>query len=261
MRQTLIALVLCCATTRLSAQLTTTYAGVERDGDKEVPASATFSVENGRVAMLMKGTHSSRMLFDQKAQVLRIVSDDDKSYFDITKDSRNSVDAMMATMQKQLESVPPAQRAMAEQMMKSAMGSASQQPQFEYVWTKDKQHVAGYECTRVEGMRGPTKTTEYCGTTSDDFKMSDAERQTMLDMQGYLRNFTIMVKSADDATRAFQWDVKTDGYPVITRCYKNGKVSLDLTFQSLSRKPLSDDIFVVPSGYKKMDMMMMSPGR
>jgi len=54
--------------------------------------------------------------------------------------------------------------------------------------------------------------------------------------------------------------VKTDGYPVITRCYKNGKVSLDLTFQSLSRTPISDDIFVVPAGYKKMDMMM-SPGR
>ena len=43
--------------------------------------------------MLMKGSRSSRMLFDEKAQVLRIVNDDDKSYFDIGKDSRNNVDA------------------------------------------------------------------------------------------------------------------------------------------------------------------------
>jgi hypothetical protein len=262
MRQTWIMLVLCCATTPIAAQLTTTYAGVQRDGGKEFPATAVFAVEKGRAAMIMKGSHSNRMLFDEKAQVLRMVNDDDKSYIDLDKDWRKNADpsAMMAGMQKQLESVPPAQRAMAEQMMKSAMGSMEQPPALEYVWTKDKQTVAGYECTRVEGMRGSIKRTEYCGTTSDDFKMSDAERQTMLDMQGYLRSVMIMVKTSDDATRAFQWDVKVDGYPVITRCYNNGTLTLDLTLQAVSRKPISDDVFAIPSGFKKMEMPKM-PGR
>jgi hypothetical protein len=80
----------------------------------------------------------------------------------------------------------------------------------------------------------------------------------MLDMQSYLRNFMIMVKNSDDATRAFQWDTKVDGYPVITRCYNNGKVTLDLTLQSVNRKPLSDDVFALPSGFKKMEMPKMS---
>jgi hypothetical protein len=262
MRQTLIMLALCCVATPVLAQLTTTYSGTQRDGDKDVPASAVFSVEKGRVAMIMKGTRSNRMLFDEKAQVLRIVSDDDKSYIDLDKEWRKNADpsGMMATMQKQLESMPAAQRAMAEQMMKSTMGAMQQQPALEYVWTKDKQTVAGYECTRVEGMRGASKTTEYCGSTSDDFKMSDAEHQTMLDMQNYLRSVMIMVKSSDDAVRAFQWDTKVDGYPVITRCFNDGKMTLDLKLQSVNRRPLADTLFAIPAGFKKMDMPKM-PGR
>jgi hypothetical protein len=104
-------------------------------------------------------------------------------------------------------------------------------------------------------MRGTDKVTEYCGSTSNDFRMSGAERQTMLDMQGYLRNFMIMVKSSDDATRAFQWDTKVDGYPVVTRCFNDGKLTLELTLQSVDRKPLSDTLFAVPRDYKKMDLM------
>jgi Domain of unknown function (DUF4412) len=257
MRHTFIGLAVCAAAalpTPIIAQLTTTYAGTQRDGDKDVPASAVFAIEKGRVAMLMKGSHSARMLFDQKAQVLRIVLDDEKQYFDLDKDWRTHSDpmAMMPDIQKQLEQMPAAQRAMAEQMMKSRMGGA--QPQLEYLWTSDNKKIAGYDCTRVDGMRGDAKVTEYCASKSDDFKMSDAEHQTMLDMQGYLRNFLIMVKNTDDSMRAFQWDTKVDGYPVLTRCYNSGTMTLDLTLQSVSRKPLSDDAFVLPSGYKKMEL-------
>jgi hypothetical protein len=243
----------------LAAQLTTTYKGFQREGGKEVPATTQFSLENGRVAMVIKGTNSARILFDAKAQVLRMVSDDEKTWFEILKNAGGGPPdpgGMMAQMQKQLAQMPAAQRAMVEQMMKSATPTGSA-PQFEYVWTKDKKTIAGYECTRVEGKRGSDKVSEYCGTTSDDFKLSPAEHQTMLDMQGYLRNFTIMVRSPDDATRAFQWDTSVDGYPVLTRCFRNGELTLELTLASFDRKALSDTLFVIPSGYKKMDLARM----
>jgi hypothetical protein len=76
-------------------------------------------------------------------------------------------------------------------------------------------------------------------------------------MQGYLRNFSIMVKSADDGMRAFQWDTSTDGYPVITRCFRDGAMTLDLTLQSVSRKPIPAEAFVMPDGYRKMEMSGM----
>ena len=117
--------------------------------------------------------------------------------------------------------------------------------------------VAGYECTIFEGMRGADKVTECCGTTSSDFKMSAAERQTMLDMQGYLRNFSIMVKSADDGARAFQWDTSVDGYPVLTRCFVGGAMTLDLTLEGVNHKPISSEVFEIPKGYKKQELGKM----
>ncbi len=252
MRNLLCSIAACCAATPLAAQLTTTYTGFQREGGKDTPASAQFSVESGRVAMILKGSRSVRMLYDAKAQVLRMVSDDDKQYFDITK-TANGQNPMMAAMQKQLESMPKEQRAMAEQMMKSAMGAKANAPQLVYVWSKEKQTIAGYECTRVDGMKGEDKVTEYCGTTSSDFKLSDPEHQTVLDMQSYLRNFMIMVRSPDDGTRAFQWDTATDGYPVLTRCYRDGKLTLELTLATVSHKPPGDDLFAIPGEYKRMD--------
>ena len=108
-----------------------------------------------------------------------------------------------------------------------------------------------------EGMRGADKVTEYCGTTSTDFKMSDAERQTMLDMQSYLRNFSIMVKSSDDSMRAIQWDTNVDGYPVLTRCFRSGTMTLDLTLDGVNHKPIPNEVFEIPKGYKKRDLAGM----
>jgi hypothetical protein len=255
MRSFLFTLALCGAAHPAAAQLTTTYAGTQIQNGKEVAATAQFSVENGRVAMIMKGARSARLVFDAKAQVLHMISDDDKTYLDIDKTSGGRGDPMQM-MQQQLDKMPQAQRAQAEQMMKSVVGAMP--PPLTYVTSTEKKTIAGYECTRVDGMRGNDKVTEYCGSTSADFTMSDAERKTMLDMQSYLRNFMIMVKAPDDTMRAFQWDTTTDGYPVLTRCYVNGTMTLDLTLQSVSRKPIASELFDLPKTYKKLDMSGMT---
>jgi hypothetical protein len=257
MRNALITLALCAAAVPAGAQFTTTYTGVQHVNDKDYPATAIFAIDSGRIAMIMTGAKNVRMLFDDKAQVLRLVNEDGKQYFDITKDFRSTMDpsGQMAKMQKQLESMPKEQRAMAESMMKQAMASMSTtQDQLVYNWTTDKQRIAGYDCTRVEGMRGARKVTEYCGSTSNDLKLTDKDRQTVLDMQGYLRNFLIMVKSGDDqSTRAFAWDTSTDGYPVLTRCFDNGTMTLELTLATVNRKGPTDDQFKV-DGFKKTEM-------
>ncbi len=256
MRNALLSLAFCAVAAPAGAQFTTTYTGIQRVGDKEYPASAIFAIDNGRIAMIMKGAKNVRMLFDDKAQVLRLVDEDGKQYVDITKDFRSTMDpsGQLAKMQKQLDALPKEQRAMAESMMKQTMASmSSTQDQLVYNWTNDKQKIAGYDCTRVEGMRGPRKVTEYCGSTSPDLKLTDNDRQTVLDMQGYLRNFLITVKSDDQSTRAFAWDTSVDGYPVVTRCFEDGKVTLELTLATVNRKGPTDDQFKV-DGFKKMEM-------
>jgi hypothetical protein len=257
MRPVLFALALVGIAHSAAAQLTTTYAGTQTLGGKAVPASAQFSVEEGRVAAIMKGVRAGRMVFDARAQVLHIISDEDKTYIDIDKASGGMPNPMQM-MEQQLAKMPPSQRAMAEQMMKSAMpATPPPPPQLTYVLSTEKKKIAGYECTRVDGMRGNDKVTEYCGSTSADFKMSDLERKTMLAMQSYLRNFMIAVKTADDGSRAFQWDTDTDGYPVLTRCYTNGALTLDLTLQSVNHRPIPKELFEIPRDYRKNEMPTM----
>jgi len=255
MRSLLFVLAFCGAAQPAAAQFTTTYAGTQTQGGTQVPATAQFAVEAGHVAAIMTGVRGGRIVFDEKAQVLHLISDADQTYIDIDKSSAGRGDPMQM-MQQQLDRMPPAQRAQAEQMMKSM--TSAMPPPLTYVTSTEKKTIAGYECTRVDGMRGTDKVTEYCGSTSRDFTMTDAEHRTMLDMQGYLRNFMIMVRNADDTMRAFQWDTSVDGYPVNTRCYDHGTMTLDLTLQSVSRKPIPSELFDVPKGYKKLDMSTLT---
>ena len=241
------------------AQLTVLYKGVQREGQKEGPATAQFSIEEGRVGMIMKASHASRMLFLEKEQVLRIVDDDRKAYFDLGQSSLQGsgtgVAPAMANFQKMLDQMPPEQRKMAEGMMQKSLGGMKQESQTVYVRTDEKMTVSGYDTTRVEAMRGNAKVSEYWGTTSSDFKMSPTEHRTILNMQGYLRNFLITVRSADGGgLQAFEWDTSVDGYPVITRCFRGTETTLDLTLESFNRKPLPDELFVIPPDYKKMSM-------
>jgi hypothetical protein len=241
------------------AQLTTLYKGVQREGQKESPATAQFSVEEGRVGMIMKGSRSSRMLFLEKEQVLRIIDDDSKTYFDLGQSSGpgpvTDVSAAMASYQKMLDQMPPEQRKMAEAMMPKSVAGPTPESQTVYVRTNERKTISGYESTRVEARHGNAKVSEYWGTTSNDFKMTPAERRTMLTMQGYLRNFMITVRSADGGgLRAFEWDTSVDGFPVITRCFRGSEVTLDLTLDSFHRKPLPAELFALPPDYKKMAM-------
>ena len=256
---TLSAIVACCATASAGAQFNTYYQGKVHEGGKDVPATAQFSIEPGRVAVVLKGSRAFRMLFLEKDQVLRIVDDTHAMYIDLDKATASGASAQLAEMQKQLEKLPPAQRAMAQQMMQSHMGD-SKEVHSEYVWTTEQKTIAGYETIRVNVMQGAVKKAEYWGTKSSDFKMSDGQRSTMLAMQDYLRNYLIMVTSAGEGSgeaRAFEWDTSVDGYPIVTRCFKGGEMTLELELVAHDRNALSSDLFAIPSGYKKQEVPTM----
>src|SRR5690349_2810425 len=132
MRHVCTILGFCMLAAPVGAQFTTTYTGVQRDAGKEYPATAVFSVDKGRIAMILSGSKHMRMLFDDKAQVIHVVLEEEKQYFDIDKDFRMAMDpsGMMAQMQKQLDAMPKEQRAQAQAMMGQAMaGMGGSQPQ------------------------------------------------------------------------------------------------------------------------------------
>lgn len=256
----LIALILLATAAPSEAELNTYYRGVERKGSKDVPATAQFSIEPGRVVMVMKGARACRMLFLEKEGILRIVDDGEKTYFDMTKSWIESAAEgegdLAAGLEAQLAQLPPEQREAAKALMQQSLGSTGHVSPTEYVWTKEKVKVLRYDCTKVEIKRGEEKRGEYWGTSSKDFQLSEPERRTMLAMQEYLRNFTIKVApaGAGEGVRAFEWDTSVDGFPLITRCFEQGTMTLDLKAESFDRKALSKEQFEIPSGYKEFSI-------
>jgi hypothetical protein len=199
------------------------------------------------------------MLYLESEHVLRLIDDTHGSYLDLGKASgpgsmASGVAAQMAEMQKQLDKLPPEQRGMAQQMMQQAMGATQQAPD-QYVWSTEKKTISGYDATRVDVMQAGVKRAEYWGTTSADLKIAEGERNTILAMQDYLRNYLIMVTpTGGGEARAFEWDTSMDGYPVLTRCFNRGEMTLELQLQSVDRKALSGDLFAVPPTYAKQEM-------
>ena len=238
-----------------AAQFNAYYAGTQKLSGKDLPCSTQFSVEKGRVAVILKGSHSSRMLFTEKEGTLRVVDDGTRTWFDLDRKQLAQVGDAMAAMKQQLDQMPAAQREMAEKMMQGAMNNAKSPPPTTYDWSKEQQKVNGYACTRVDVMQGEVKKAEYWGTTSPDFKLGEAERQTVLAMQGCLRDFTIRATSAVGAeSRPFQWDTSADGFPLISRCFDGDVMTLDVHLVKSDRKPLADALFKLPDGYTKQDL-------
>jgi hypothetical protein len=230
-----------------AAQLNAYYRGVDRMSGTPVPATAQFSVEKGRVVMAMRGSTSWRMVFVERDKVLRLIDDSSKQYFDVVEGGMPGV----PDMEKQLAQMPPEQRQMVQQLMKQTLGDAAKVPATEYAWTGDTMTVAGYACTRVEIRKGGVKRAEYWGTASPDFRISEDERKAVAAMHGYLGNSQLVVRGRDVAARAFEWDTSKDGYPLISRCFDGDSMTVDLKIESWDRKPLSNDLFKVPSGYKQ----------
>ncbi len=251
------------------ADLNVVYKGTENFTGKEIPAEARYSITGGRVAVVQKGSHSGRMLFDRKTGVLRVVDDDNKTYVDMDQAMLESFQSTAANaradLDKAMAQMTPEQRKMMEGMVESRL-QAARPVADEFVRTDETAQIKGYTCTRVNVMRGTEKRAEYWGTPSKDFAMSPEERQTMVDMQAYLDRFvnsmTPLTGGGTSGARGFRWDTKLDGYPIVTRCFKGERRILDLTMESFNHDAISEDLFKIPEDYKKQDLSGMgSPER
>jgi hypothetical protein len=148
-------------------------------------APQTHQVQIDKSWMRMEqsvGGEKQAFIFDGTKEVVWIVSLDRKTYSEMTK---ADVDRMgvqmsdaMAKMQEQMKKLPPDQRAMVEQMMKSrGMGPAvTRKTTYRKVGT-DK--VGRWACDKYEGYQDTQKIAELCtvdpsvlGFVPADFEVS-----------------------------------------------------------------------------------------
>jgi Domain of unknown function (DUF4412) len=255
MRHVILSFAMLLTAAPASAQLHAYYEGFVRHEGKVLPATAEYGVEAGRAVATMKGGLGAfRIVYLEKEQLVRIILESEKQYFEVPVTEGGMAGSVMAEVESQLESLPPEQHKAIEEQLKMPQ-QASKAASAEYVMTDDMTKVLGYDCTRVNVLLGGTKAAEYWGTPSPDFKISEAERATMAGL-GKALNGADAGAGAGGASRAFMWDTNQDGFPLIMRCTADTAITTHLQITKFDRKPLPKEMFKVPSGYKKLNLSM-----
>jgi hypothetical protein len=237
------------------AELTVNYKGTIYEDGKDVPATAFMSYTEDRVAMGMASAkHRYRMIFDAKSELLTLVDDGNLSYVEMPGGIGNT---MQAQMKAQLDRMPPEQRQMAEQMMRSMTGMAAQPAEPDtYVRTTTSEQRHGYTCTWVMVMQGQVKRAAYCGSSSPDFALSDKEHAAAVGFGHALGNSSILVRDTEQGglMRMFEWDSQKEGYPIVSQCFRGDRINVNLEMASFSRDRPPKELVDIPQTYRKQSL-------
>jgi len=169
------------------------------------------------------------------------------------------ISAAQAAMQKQLQSLPEAQRKQIEAAMGHSAGGAmmGQSQDVTLEKTSQTKQIGGWSCTVFHQKTNGMLSSDLCiapisavGVTRDDFAVFKAFADSMRNALGSFggRNLDML----DFDARAKQ--IGFDGIPIETVLYIDGKLKSTTTLKTIEHKPISPDVFEVPAGYTKQDM-------
>jgi hypothetical protein len=200
------------------------------------------------------------MLFDGAAQIMRVIDVDKKSYIEMTKAEMdamgNQLTGAMAQMQEQLKSLPPAQRAQMEAMMKGRGMAAGATAKTEYRKAgTDK--VGKWTCDKYEGYQNNQKTVELCTVDPKALGFTAADFQVTQQLGAFFS--TLMPQDADQMFTLGRNDPQGfSGVPVRRAYTIAGRASVsELT--EVSRQTFPESTFAVPPGLQKRSFT--PPGR
>lgn len=204
------------------------------------------------------GSDEQAFVFDGPKQTARMINVTRKTYMEITKvdmeQMKKQLDGAMAQMQQQMQSMPPAQRAMIEQMMqgRGMPGMAPAPPKVDYKQTgSDK--VGPWTCTKYEGSVAGQKTTEVCTVDPKEFGLTPADFAVAQQLVEFMK--TMMPEVADrmfvNGTAQAQG---FSGVPVRRTSFRNGAVESLTETTEFRRESLPASTFETPAGFRKESM-------
>lgn len=214
---------------------------------------------SGSGSMIFRGEEKTILMIDNKRK--QYVEMDEAA---ITKLS-NQMNQAMAQMNEALKNVPPAQRAMMEDMMKERMGALMPKAEGKIPTTLEKgtknKTIAGYDTKHFIQKRGTQITNEFWIADWEAMKEGKDVMGAFEDMSAFLNKMmdaisqgpiNFMDSMMDD--NMFQQIEELGGFPVSSINYDNGTPSKESTLESIEAKDLAKSTFTAPKGYKKQRM-------
>lgn len=177
-------------------------------------------------------------------EIMYMLNMKDKTYSEMTfkefEGQMSKATEQMKRMQKKLDEMPLEQRKMMEGMMKGMMGGEKQE--YELKKTGEKKTVAGYSCEKVVMNEGDKDVGEFWVTkqvgSMKDFAKDWSKLMDKM-AQGPMAKMYRKLAELD----GFVMESKMSGVTAVTT--------------KLEKRAITDDMFELPSGYKKVETEKM----
>jgi len=187
-------------------------------------------------------------------EIIYTIDPNDKTYSEMTfaemeasmKKAGARMDAHMAELQKQLESMPEEQRKMMEQMMVDKMPGMKKEGKVEVKKTSDKKTISGYACVKsVITEDGKELMTVWATKDMKDFNV------IRKDMEEFGRRMAAMNPMMPKGF--LEAMAKIEGFPIETSM----GTTMKQVVTKVERRSTPAGEFEVPAGYKKVDPKLM----
>jgi hypothetical protein len=226
---------------------------VEAIDEPERTGSETFYAqgETTRTDSLTAAGKNMSVIF--REQTMYFVDHAKKVCQTIDKKGVDQLSEQLDVMMKQMDSLPPEQRAMMEKMMKGKVPGTQEPPTWR-VETGGTDQVGEYSCTVYTFYGDEDKVREVC--SADESAVGDlAEAMDAIHALSRFAEGLMKVAQnlpfADLMDATFKEIPEIEGFPIRTRLFDgDGKVTLVRTLKSITRRDIEADLFTIPKGYK-----------
>ncbi|NNE59152.1 MAG: hypothetical protein HKN36_13685 [Hellea sp.] len=243
---------------------------VEKPNLKMEIASGSRASKGQQDTAIFRGDRREMVVINHEEQYYMVM--DAETMNQVMGDAAVQIDQAMKEVNKHLEGLDPAQRAMVEELMKGngqglgGMGisqthTSPKRVKSDYRNTGETAVKNGYPCVKYEVLRGGQIVRELWVTDWDNVKGSGDIRDTFKEMADFWEE--MMESTSQLPGGGFMSGDRNDidifthisGFPIVTRDFQDGELESETVLKSVSERTLDPDDFEPPSGYKRRTMM------
>jgi hypothetical protein len=196
-------------------------------------ARLRVDTHDGRRAIVYRGDRGRIWIIDHRK----------KSYLEV---ERPTAEALAREAQKRLDSLTPEERAA------GAAASASI-PDVELRETEIQARIQGIPCREVQISRAGERIADVCRASYADAGVSAETFGAVREVQELLSSALgglVSDEVRSDGLDAIESFGRIDGVPLRVRAYRKGEIQSETLVTSLAERPMTEDEFAVPGGYR-----------
>lgn len=259
----------------LSAGVVLDLENIDHSGPEPRAEVSKLVVDGGRLKMDLasadpEGLDHSMIFRSGDDPEIVVVNHRQKTYQVMTRGSIAALGAemrlAMAQALREVESLPPEQRAIVSRLLDSQLGIGQERPKpppSTVVKTSERASHHGFECVKYDVFRGGERIREIWVAPWDDAPGSREVLAVLRDMSDFYSQLmeTLEKLSVQGIGGGFGLDhhpfeelQHIDGFPVVTRSFQRGSLASEIVLRSFRQQELDAAELEPPADYRLVAM-------